>query len=222
MQKKLLGKIKWGGVIGIGDSMSLHQIGLFDWLYSEKELTIYNTFERLEDGRYSEFNGQPNDWIPAEVYNELNRKIWEKSRRAMLSDIFFTSANAVTMDGKIVSVDGVGNRIASVIFGPYKVVLVVGRNKIVENVDEAISRIKNLATPLNHLRHAVKHGIKGERAKDYGVYKLGELPCVKKGHCVDCNAALCSRHCTMIMEKGTGGYFKDRIHVILVNENLGL
>lgn len=214
---------KGDGIIGIGDSMSLHQINLFEYLYSkENNYTIYNTFERLDDGRFSEFKNQPNDWIPTELYNKLNRQVWEKSRKAMLSDLFITSANAVTIDGKIVSVDGVGNRIASVIYGPYKVLLIVGRNKIVENVDEAISKIKNLTTPLNHLRHATKHCIKGEKAKDYGVYKLGELPCVKKGHCIDCNSPLCSRHCLMVMERATGGMFKNRINVIVVNENLGL
>lgn len=124
--------------------------------------------------------------------------------------------------GAIVSIDGIGNRIAGVIYGPLKVIMVIGRNKIVENVDEAISRIKNVSTPLNHLRHATKHGIKGERAKDYGIYKLGQLPCVKMGHCIDCNSPMCSRHCTMIMERSTGGLFKDRINIVLVNENLGL
>ena len=214
---------KGEGVIGIGDSMSLHQINLFEYLYSkENNYTIYNTFERLDDGRFSEFKDQPNDWIPLDTYNKLNRQVWEKSRKAMLSDVFITSANAVTIDGKIVSVDGVGNRIASVIYGPYKVLLIIGRNKIVENVDEAISKIKNFTTPLNHLRHATKHCIKGEKAKDYGVYKLGELPCVKTGHCIDCKSPLCSRHCLMVMEKATGGMFKDRINIIIVNDNLGL
>ena len=216
---------KRDGIIGIGDSMTLHQISFFDWLYAQgSEYTIYNPFERLEDGRFKEFEGLPNEWIPTDVYNELHRKVWEKSRKALLSDVFVTGANAVTMDGKIVSVDGVGNRIAAVIYGPYKVIIVVGRNKIVENQEDAISRINNLTTPLNHLRHASKHcaNVGKEEREKYALYKLGELPCVQKGHCVDCHSPLCSRHCTMILEKTTGGHYKDRINVIIVNEVLGL
>lgn len=79
--------------IGIADSMLLHQINFFDWLYSdENHFIIHNTFERLEDGRFSEFRGQPNDWIPAEEYNAINRRIWEKSRCALLSDVFLTGS----------------------------------------------------------------------------------------------------------------------------------
>lgn len=211
------------GIIGIGDSLSCHEINLFDSLYSRgDEIEIINPFERLEDGRYAVFKGHDNDWLPEEEYIAIQKELGELTRKTLLSDIFITGANAVTMDGKIVSTDGVGNRIAAVIYGPYKVILVVGRNKIVTDLEKAFDRIKNLATPLNHLRHAMKHGIGGEKAKkDYGVYKLGELPCVKLGKCIECHHELCSRHCTMVMEAATGGFYKNRIHIVLVNEDLG-
>lgn len=214
-----------GGVktLGVGDSLSVHQIGAFDYLYELKDqIEIINPFERLEDGRFSEFAGYPNEWLPKDIYDQINRRIWEKARRALLSDVFITGANAITYDGKIVSTDGTGNRIAAMIYGPYKVILVVGRNKIVSDTEAAMKRIKDTAAPWNHYRHFIKHKIKGEKAENaYGIYKFANLPCVKQGKCVDCNAPLCTRHATVIVEKDTGGLFKDRIHVILVNEDLG-
>ena len=89
---------------------------------------------------------------------------------------------------------------------------------------KAISRIKNIATPLNHLRHAEKHSRKNDDGtileKD-SLFQLSKLPCVKNGVCVDCGALNCSRKCTMIMEAGTGGSITNRIHLVIVNENLG-
>lgn len=219
------GGVKERLTIGIGDSLTVHQIKAIDELYEMKEngkIEIINPFERLEDGRFSEFKGQPNEWIPKEIYDLIHRRVWEKARTALTSDVFITGANALTKDGKIISTDGVGNRIAAVTYGPYKVVLIIGRNKIVNNTEEAFERIKNVAAPLNHYRHFSKHKIKGEQAeKNFGVYKFAELPCVKKGYCIECGANLCTRHASVILERDTGGIFNDRIHVILVNRELG-
>jgi len=224
IKKFIFDNIKEGDKIGIADSVSLHQVSLFDWLYSDLcDYNIINPFKRLDDGRFSEFEGVPNDWIPADEYNRINERIWQKAREALLSDVFITSVNAVTMDGKLVATDGVGNRIAGIIYGPKKVLLVVGRNKIVENVQEAMSRISNIVAPINALRHSLKHRIQGEKAEaNYGIYKLGKLPCVTQGHCIDCNSSLCTRHCTMVMDKSTGGFYKNRVNIIIVNENLGI
>jgi hypothetical protein len=101
--------------------------------------------------------------------------------------------------------------------------MVIGRNKIVSNLDQAMERIIDIAAPLYHLRHAVKHRISSDNApiaKD-SLYQLSNLPCVTKGYCTDCNSPQCSRRCTMIMDSGTGGIYKDRIHLVIVNENLG-
>lgn len=212
-------------LIGIGDSLSVHQVDVFDYLYDLKdsgEVEICNPFERLEDGRFSEFEGYPNEWLPADTYNRINRSVWEKARRALVSDVFITGANAITYDGIIVSTDGTGNRIAATIYGPYKVILIIGRNKIVKDIPDALERIKNIAAPLNHYRHYMKHRIQGQKAEEnYGIYRFGQLPCVKKGRCVECGAPLCTRHATAVLERDTGGLFKERIHVILVNDDLG-
>lgn len=115
-----------------------------------------------------------------------------------------------------------GNRIAAVIYGPYKVILVVGRNKIVKDMEATMDRIKNIAAPRNHYRHFSKHKIAGKEAEEkYGIYKFADRSCVKIGRYIGCNAPRCTRHATMIIDRDTGGLFKDRIHIILVNEDMG-
>lgn len=216
-------------IIGFGDSQTLHEIDLFETVYNyakQKKCTVINPFERLEDGRYVEFEGLKNGWIDdPKPYEDAYLRVMEKMRQALLSDIFLTSANAVTTTGEIVSTDGVGNRLAGVIFGPYKVIIVVGRNKIVDSEEEAYSRIKNFTTPMNHLRHALKHSRRNEDGtwleKD-SLYQLSKLPCVIKGHCMNCSAKNCSRRVTMVMRSGTGGSIRDRIHVVFINEDLGI
>ena len=125
----------------------------------------------------------------------------EVRRQALLSDVFLTSTNAITMDGELVNIDGMGNRVAAMCFGPNKVIVVAGTNKIAENEEAAISRIKTEACPPNCIR-------------------LGRVtPCAVTGKCADClkpGSTICSytvttRFCTI----------PDRIHVILVNESVG-
>ncbi len=204
----------WENKIGIADSTTLHQIDFFDKLYANNKYDVINPFERMEDGRYNVFEGQPNEWIPKEVYVPLFNKVFEKMRDALHTDVFITGANAITQKGDIVSTDGVGNRLAGVIFGPKKVIMVVGYNKIVKNVDEALERIKQVAAPLNHVRHAKKHDIQYSRLLD--------LPCVKKGYCMECGHEFCTRRATMIIHGAVEDRYKDRIHLIIVNEDLGL
>ena len=95
------------------------------------------------------------------------------------------------------------------IFGPKKVIIIVGKNKIVRDVDDAIKRNRDIAAPLNFLRHNNKH------------HNRFETPCVKLGYCTDCNHK--GRGClnTVIID-GATPLNKDRLHVLLVNENLGL
>ena len=96
-------------------------------------------------------------------------------KKQLTSDYFLTSANAITADGQIVNIDGVGNRVASMIFGPKHVISVIGINKIAKNLDDALWRIKNIATPINAKRLGLK------------------TPCALKGHCMECkpSASIC-------------------------------
>jgi L-lactate utilization protein LutB len=124
----------------------------------------------------------------------------ELRRKGMSADIMIASANAITLDGKLVNLDGMGNRVAAMAFGPRKVILVIGVNKIAADLDSAIARIKHYAAPVN----AVRIG--------------AETPCTETGLCVDCRSP--QRICNMwsIIE---GHMIKDRIHVTIVGENLG-
>lgn len=121
-------------------------------------------------------------------------------KKQLTSDLFITSTNAITIDGKLVNVDGVGNRVAAMIFGPKKVVIVCGINKIVENVLDAMKRIKFISAPMNAKRVNSK------------------TPCIETGFCMDCNSK--ERICnviTIIEKKPT----LSDVEVIIVGEPLG-
>lgn len=121
-------------------------------------------------------------------------------RRGLTADVMIASSNAITLDGKLVNLDGMGNRVASMIFGPEKVILVVGMNKVAPDLDTAMARVKHYAAPVNTIRLGLDN------------------PCVKTGLCADCKSP--QRICNMwsIIE---GHMIKGRIHVKLVGENLG-
>ncbi len=121
-------------------------------------------------------------------------------RGSFSADTYFTSTNAITLEGELVNIDGNGNRIAALIFGPKQVVVVAGMNKVTINVDEAINRVKNLASPPNTVRLSKN------------------TPCAKTGKCHDCYSEDCICNNTVITRRtGTPG----RIKIILVGEELG-
>ena len=77
----------WDNKIGIADSTSLHQINFFDELYKDDKYKVINPFERLEDGRYKVFEGQPNEWLPKEIYVPLFKKVFDKMRNVGKEDL---------------------------------------------------------------------------------------------------------------------------------------
>ena len=121
-------------------------------------------------------------------------------RKAFTSDFYLASANAITLDGKIVNIDGTGNRVAAMIYGPKNVILVIGVNKICTDELSAINRVKNYASPINAIRLNKK------------------TPCTIKGSCYDClsNDTIC---CVTTVNRYSKE--KNRIKVILVGEELG-
>ena len=125
----------------------------------------------------------------------------ERRRRALLVDLFFSGTNAVTESGQLVNLDKIGNRIGGLTFGPKHVVILVGRNKIVPDLDTAMYRIKNYVAPVNAMRLDMK------------------TPCVKTSYCEECNSP--SRICNTwtITEKS---FPKGRIKIVLINEDLGI
>jgi L-lactate utilization protein LutB len=133
-------------------------------------------------------------------YN-ISRKIsLEMRHKGMRADVYITGTNAITRKGELVNVDGYGNRVAAQICGPKKVIIIAGKNKIVSNYKKAIKRIKTKAGPLNAKRLNKK------------------TPCVKKGYCVNCNSEERICNYTTIIHKSNK---KNRIHVIIVDEELG-
>jgi L-lactate utilization protein LutB len=124
----------------------------------------------------------------------------ELRRKGMTADVMIASSNAITLDGKLVNLDGMGNRVAAMAFGPRKVILVMGINKIAADLESAMARVKHYAAPVNAARIGV------------------DTPCVETGLCADCKSP--QRICNMwsIIE---GHMIKDRIHVKLVGDNLG-
>jgi hypothetical protein len=124
----------------------------------------------------------------------------ELRRRGLTADVMLASTNAITLDGRLVNLDGIGNRVAAMAFGPQKVILVVGMNKVAPDLESAMARVKHYSAPVNNLRYGLKNS------------------CVETGLCADCRTP--QRICNMwsIIE---GHMIKDRIHVKLVGENLG-
>ncbi|MGG7059210.1 lactate utilization protein [Clostridium tertium] len=175
--EKIRELVKENSTVACGGSMSLFETGVIDHLRSER----YNFLDRYKEGLSRE---------------ELTRLFKE----SFFVDAYFASSNAVTEDGKLYNVDGNGNRVAAILFGPEKVILVVGVNKIVKNIDEAVIRNREVSAPANAKR-------------------LNKMtPCAKVGYCMDCksNDKIC-REFTVISSQSN----KDRIHVIFMNEDIG-
>ena len=172
--KELVGE---GATVSCGGSVSLFETGVMDHLRSGR----YKFLDRYEEGLSKE-----------EITNIF--------KESFFANAYFASSNAVTEDGKLYNVDGNGNRVAAMLFGPEKVILIVGVNKIVKNIDEAVMRNREISAPANAKR-------------------LNKLtPCTKVGYCVDCKGSdkIC-REFTVISSQGD----KDRIHVIFMNKEIG-
>lgn len=124
----------------------------------------------------------------------------ETDRKALLSDLFFTSANAVSMDGYIVNIDGTGNRVSATCYGPKHVVYIIGQNKIAEDLDKAIERAKQAA---------VKNAKRLNR----------KTPCAVTGKCADCLSSECICGVMSIHRKSLIG---NKISILFVKQSLGL
>lgn len=125
----------------------------------------------------------------------------ELKRKHRGVDVFLSSANAITEEGVIVNLDGGGNRVASICSGPKRVILVAGLNKLVRTTDDAISRTRNRAAPINAVRKELK------------------TPCAQTGVCVDCDAP--ARVCAALLILLKKPRDIDEFTVILVNDDLG-
>ena len=137
-------------------------------------------------------------------YNFIDRDQAQDKRAAMLAaydaDFYLMSANAMTEDGILINIDGNSNRVSALAQGPRKVIVIAGMNKVCSDVDGAMKRARNVAAPIN--------------AQRFGL----NTPCAKTGSCMNCKSpdTIC---CQILITRFSR--HKDRIHVILVNDNLG-
>ncbi len=165
-------------VVSFGGSMTVLEGGLLDAMKAQKGLEVIDTFD-MSIG------------MPA---------VLERRRQALLSDFYLCSANALTRDGVVMLIDGIGNRTAAVQFGPRKVVLLVGRNKICDSIEAGFHRVKTMAAPANAMRLSKK------------------TPCATTGYCMDCKSPdrICSTWTIT-----TRCFPAGRIHVVLIDQEVG-
>ena len=164
--------VSWGG------SLTFVATGLYDILKNSSDFNILDTYDKTLSPEES----------------------LERRRQSLLVDLYITGSNAVTETGQLVNLDMFGNRVGALTFGPKNVIIFIGRNKIVPDLDEAMFRIKNYAAPVNSMRLDKK------------------TPCAKTSFCADCKSP--DRICNIwtITEKS---FPKKRIKIILINKDLG-
>ena len=174
---KALELIPEGASIGWGGVMSAHEIGLV---------------EALNEGNYNA--------IDRDKCATPEEKL-QAAKDSMFADVFLTGANALSLDGEMVNIDGTGNRVAAIVYGPKEVIVIAGMNKVADTLEDAITRARTVAAPLNQQRFQLNN------------------PCTVTGICADCKSETCicnqiliTRHCRPV----------GRIKFILVGEDLGL
>ncbi|WP_105615120.1 lactate utilization protein [Vallitalea okinawensis] len=174
--KQVLNLIDKESTVSWGGSMTLHETGLLEALKKEN-LTL------LDRSQCSS---------PEEIH--------ELYHQALSADYYLMSTNAITMDGKLVNIDGNGNRLAALIYGPRNVIIVVGMNKVVLDEEAGLKRVRNEASPINTVRLNMN------------------TPCSKIGHCHDClcEDTICCQTVITRMSRHPG-----RINVILIGEEYG-
>ena len=187
----ILSLIPKEAVVGMGDSTGVRQLGVLQVL-KERGTHLLNPFDI-----------SISDATPAA--EERRQQIM---KTATLCDVFLTGTNAITQDGRLVNVDAVGNRVAGMFWGHTISVVVVGRNKIVKDLDEAFQRVRNVIAP-SHVR--IRTADLGGRPR--------KSPCAATGECSDCRAE--DRICNVftVIE---GKPLRTRVNVVIVNEDLGL
>ena len=176
-RKKVLEMIPEGSVISWGGSMSIHECGIPDALRQEGK---YDVLDRTQ-------------YTTPEQQQEFAVKTFK-------CDYFLMSTNAITLDGELVNVDGNGNRVASLIYGPKHVIVVAGMNKVVDSVEAGYKRTRDIASPPNTIR------------------LNKNTPCSVSGRCGDCMSPDCICNQIVVTRRSRE---KERIIVMLVNDNLG-
>lgn len=175
--KKALELIPEGASVGWGGAMSAQQIGLID---------------QIKAGPYRAID-RDQTTTPAERTAAM--------KQCLLSDVFITGANALSLDGQMVNIDGVGNRVAAIVYGPESVLVIAGMNKVMDTLEDAMHRARTVAAPMNKQRFAA------------------ETPCEFTGACADCKSEGCICNQILVTRNCRPA---GRIKFVLVGEDLGL
>lgn len=176
-EKKAFSYLTDGCTVSFGGSMTLDEMGMLTALRHNPNIRLI-------------------DRATATSPEEIKQMYHD----ALSADYYFMSSNAITVDGELVNIDGTGNRVAALIYGPENVIIMAGMNKVAANVDEALSRVHNTATPMNCKRLDKK------------------TPCAATGVCSDCLSPDCI--CNQVVITRRSG-IEGRIKVILIGEELG-
>jgi len=176
--EEVMKRIPDGATVGVGGSVTLAQIGLLDALKNRKIQLIWP----LQQARSDE-------------------ERLELFRKSFSSDVFLSSTNAVTEDGRLFNVDATGNRVGAMFIGPKKTIIICGVNKIVKDLEAAEKRVREWTAPQNAKRLGKK------------------TPCVETGVCSDCSSPdrICNIYVTLAKKPA-----RTEVIVILVGENLGI
>lgn len=175
--RQALALIPEGSSVGWGGAMSAQQIGLMD---------------ALRNGTY-----HPIDRDTCATAEERE----QAARDCLTSDVFLTGANAISLDGQMVNIDGTGNRVAAIIYGPKTVLVIAGMNKVADTLEDAVRRARTVAAPMNQQRFLLNN------------------PCSVTGTCADCKSETCICNQIVITRNCRP---QGRIKFILVGEELGL
>ena len=175
-REKVLEIIGDGKSVSWGGTKSMKDCEITEALYSNSTLTILDRAKQ-----------------PADKMKEFFKEV-------AVCDYYIMGTNAITLDGELVNIDGFGNRVASLIFGPEHVIVIAGMNKVAADVPEALHRVRNIASPPNTVR------------------LNKNTPCAIDGRCHDCYSPDCICNQVVITRRSRD---KERIIVILVNDNLG-
>ena len=171
---KALELIPKGASVGWGGAMSAQQIGLIDAVKTPQ----YRAIDRT---------------------TAVDRE--QAMKDSIFADVFLSGANALSLDGELVNIDGTGNRVSAIVYGPKSVLIIAGMNKVMDTLDDAITRARTVAAPMNQQRFQLDN------------------PCTHTGTCADCTSQSCicnqiliTRHCRPV----------GRIKFIIVGEDLGM
>jgi len=176
--KYILSNIKTSDVVGIGGSVTLIEIGIIEAL-KKRGNKLYSKAIALEK----------------EIENAESAML-----AGMNADVYLTSTNALTVSGDLVNIDGTGNRVAAMFYGPKKVIIITGKNKIVDNYNNAIERIKKIVCPINARKLRLN------------------TPCAIYGECSECDSPQRMCNVTVYLQYPTRG---KEIHIVLIDGDFG-